>query len=272
MAQQAELTKIAEGREAEIYAWPGGSVLRLLRNPHARQQAEREAAAMAALRSSHGPVPAVHGLTTVWDRPGIILERLEGFDLLGRLLQRPWGAFAIGRTMAEVQAQLHAATAPESLLVLKDRLRGRIATSSRVPERLREPVLALLAGLPEGRSICHGDFHPGNILLTTTGPVVIDWPNATSGDPLGDVARTLLLLQFGQPPTNTGLLWHVFGAVARRLLLHAYLHTYHRLRPIDPRLLRQWKIVLAAERLSEAIEAEAAPLTRLIERALIHSR
>jgi RIO-like serine/threonine protein kinase len=26
----------------------------------------------------------------------------------------------------------------------------------------------------------HGDLHPGNVMLTATGPLVIDWTNAAS--------------------------------------------------------------------------------------------
>jgi len=32
-----------------------------------------------------------------------------------------------------------------------------------------------IADLPTGLSTCHGDFHPGNVLLGKTGPMLIDW-------------------------------------------------------------------------------------------------
>jgi aminoglycoside phosphotransferase (APT) family kinase protein len=34
----------------------------------------------------------------------------------------------------------------------------------------------------------HGDFHPGNVVLTQRGPVVIDWRNTTEGPP--DLSET----------------------------------------------------------------------------------
>ena len=39
-----DLEKIAEGREAEIFAWQDGSVLRLMRSADARQAVEWQAA------------------------------------------------------------------------------------------------------------------------------------------------------------------------------------------------------------------------------------
>lgn len=44
------------------------------------------------------------------------------------------------------------------------------------------------------------DFHPDNVLLAARGPVIIDWPDATRGQPLADVARTSLLLRLGGLP------------------------------------------------------------------------
>jgi hypothetical protein len=43
--------KIAEGREADIFAWDAGTVLRLYRDPAAGPLADREMAALAAVRS-----------------------------------------------------------------------------------------------------------------------------------------------------------------------------------------------------------------------------
>ena len=67
------LVKIAEGREAEIFAWQDGSVLRLLRNPNAQRQVDWEAAAMRAAADAGVRVPAVRELTTVDGRPGLVM-------------------------------------------------------------------------------------------------------------------------------------------------------------------------------------------------------
>src|SRR5215472_10876517 len=43
--------------------------------------------------------------------------------------------------------------------------------------------------------LCHGDFHPINVLGEISRPVVIDWPDACGGDPAADVCRSYLLLR-----------------------------------------------------------------------------
>lgn len=43
------------------------------------------------------------------------------------------------------------------------------------------------------RCLLHMDFHPGNVILSARGPVVIDWAIARAGEPALDVAMTWVL-------------------------------------------------------------------------------
>ena len=53
------LTKIAEGREAELFLLPDGRVLRLMRRgmPHADERVQLEATALAAAAQAGAPAP-----------------------------------------------------------------------------------------------------------------------------------------------------------------------------------------------------------------------
>ena len=65
---------------------------------------------------------------------------------------------------------------------------------------------------PEGDRLVHLDLHPGNVLLARRGPVVIDWTNASGGDPALDVALTWVICA-----TSGGLAGRVF---TQRFLRH----------------------------------------------------
>jgi len=72
-------------------------------------------------------------------------------------------------------------------------------------------VLHHLAQLPIANTVCHGDFHPDNIMLTPTGPIVIDWIDATQGHPAADITAWLLPntaahISEGLPPAYTDIL------------------------------------------------------------------
>jgi aminoglycoside phosphotransferase (APT) family kinase protein len=49
-------------------------------------------------------------------------------------------------------------------------------------------------------SLVHFDLHPDNVLMSPSGPVVIDWTNAHAGSPDADVAMTWIILE-----TSAGL-------------------------------------------------------------------
>ena len=49
-------------------------------------------------------------------------------------------------------------------------------------------------GMKRHTKICHGDFHPSNVIITPEGkPYILDWSHATQGNASADVARTYLL-------------------------------------------------------------------------------
>ena len=263
--QRQELQKIAEGREAEIFAWEDGTILRLMRDPQAQQQNERQAAAIESARSLGVRVPAIYGSKTVMGRPGLIMERIDGPDLLTLIGKRPWTIFRIGRISGEIHAQMHSVAAPSVVPPLKATLKKRIESLDRLPERLGRFALDTLEGLPDGDSLCHGDFHPANILMAGENPVVIDWTNATRGDPTADVARTVITLRLGETPPGTSSALRLLALVGRRILVGLYLRSYRRRRTLDMSLLSRWEIPVAAGRLADGIEEEAPSLIALLE-------
>ena len=265
--QGQELQKIAEGREAEMFAWEEGTILRLLRDPGAQQRNEWQAAAIEAAASSGVRVPAVYGSKTVMGRPGLIMERIEGTDLLTLIGRRPWTVFRAGRISGEAHAKLHEAKAPETIPELKTRLRALIQSVGVLPNRLAEFTLAVLDGLPDGDRLCHGDFHPGNIMMAGATPVLIDWTGAMRGDPAADVARTRLLLRIGEPPPGTSAALRVMSRFGRSILISLYLRSYRRRRPLDMTAVERWEIPVAAARLGDGIKEETPGLISMLEKA-----
>lgn len=256
-----DLKKIAEGAEAEIFAWNGGNVLRLFRTGREDGTLAHEEAAMRAGRAALPLVPAIVGRVDVDGRPGLVMERVDGPDLITLLSRKPWLMWRAGTISGDVHAQLHDVVAPPSLASLHDRGRLRLA-SPLVPEHARLAALREIESLPDGDRLLHGDFHPGNILMSACGPVVIDWPNTTRGDPHADVARTLMMVRGGVLPPGTPLVARLGAALARKMIVPSYLRAYRRRHQLDPELLRRWTIVNLAIRFAENLPGERESLLR----------
>lgn len=256
-----ELKRIGGGREAEVFEWGHGLVLRLARDPSRGAFVEREAQALKAAHRAGAPVPAVHGRVVADGRPGMVMDRLDGVDLLVRMGSRPWLVWSVARTLGNLHALLHEVTAPHELPPLREEI-GRRLGSELVPAEVREAALALLERLPDGDSLCHGDFHPANLLPGPDGYCVVDWTNGSRGDPAADVARTRLLLSGGEVPPDAPMLVRRLDGIGRRLVMAGYLRSYRRVRALDLALVHRWEPVCAAARLAEGIEGERAKLLR----------
>jgi aminoglycoside phosphotransferase (APT) family kinase protein len=268
-AAAPELKKIAEGREAELFAWEAGTVLRLFRDARGAESIENERVAMEAVRAIVPLVPAVLGVTEVMGRPGIIMERVDGPDLLSVIAKKPWTVWRAGRIAGEVHAQLHGVVAPPSIPSLRERGQRNLPTSPLVPPHIAAWALREREAMPDGDRLLHGDFHPGNVLMSARGPVVIDWPNVTRGNADADVGRSLLILRLGEPPPGSPLVIRLGARVARSVLRTSYLRAYRRVREVDLAAVLHWETLRAADRLMDNIAAEREALLAIIETAMV---
>jgi aminoglycoside phosphotransferase (APT) family kinase protein len=107
-------------------------------------------------------VPLVRPAQDGSSRTDLVLERLDGPTMAGALAAGLVTPRQAGAMLARLLTGLHA-----------------------VPARR--------AGGP-GRSILHLDLHPENIILTSGGPRVIDWANASEGCPGLDWAMSAVIL------------------------------------------------------------------------------
>jgi aminoglycoside phosphotransferase (APT) family kinase protein len=260
-----EPTLLAEGREAEVFLRPDGTVLKLLRDPAWASRAEREAAALRTLRDHGHAAPAVVDVVTVDGRPGLVLERIEGDNLLALLGHRPQSVLAVARATAVVHLAMHDCPAPGGLPDLHDEVHRRLDVADLLAPAADGAVRRMLDGLPRGDRLCHGDLHPGNILGSLAAPAVIDWGDATRGDPVGDVARTVVLHRFAALPPGSPSSLRALAGVGRRLLVGRYLATYRRSRPVGRDALDRWIVVRAAARLGDPVPDEHPHLLRFVQ-------
>jgi hypothetical protein len=157
---------LGAGRSADVYAIGPGRVLRRYRVPI---DVAAEARLMRYLFASGYPVPEVHDA----DGRDLVLERLDGADMLNDLGRRPWLVARHARTLADLHDRLHQIAAPADLPAIA-------GPGSGAPS--------------QGRVVLHMDLHPANVMLTSRGPVVIDWVGARAGAAGTDVAIAYLIM------------------------------------------------------------------------------
>jgi Ser/Thr protein kinase RdoA (MazF antagonist) len=256
---------VAQGRTAEIYVWDSSHILKLYHEWCPEDWAEYEGRVARAIHNAGIPSPAVAGLVEVEGRRGLVYERIEGISMLQDMNARPWRMLNHARSLADLQIRIHRQSI-EGLPSYRDRLRFDILHASALREGLREKALAMLDALPGGQSICHGDYHPGNVLLTGNGPIVIDWMTACSGSPWADVARSSLILQVGARAAGRQV--HPVIRLFIKLFHRLYLQRYLALASSPRTEVERWMPVIAAARLNENIIPERDALIKMIEEDL----
>jgi len=258
---------VGQGREAEIFEWGDGAVLRLMRDPAGGERAAQQVEAMRAALEAGAPVPAARELIEVDGRPGIVMDRVDGPALMDALARRPWTLFSVARTLGELHAKLGTIEAPADLLEQRAFLRMKIsgAVGGALPDPLASWALEVLDGLPDGDRLCHGEYHVSNVLATPSGGVVIDWTNVTRGHPTGDFARSVLLTAMGEAPPGTPRIITMLRRSLQGVFNGAYQRAYRRGLAVDDGSLERWKIAHVAARFFEGIESEYQALTRYLE-------
>jgi aminoglycoside phosphotransferase (APT) family kinase protein len=252
---------IGRGRTAEVFAWGQDQVLKLYLAECPPAWVDYEHKIARLVQGAGLPAPAVGELVEIDGRRGLVYQRISGPSMLTALRAKPWQVLRYGRLMAEMHAAMHACPAPD-LPAGRDKLMQAINTSPRLDDRAREAAIAALERLPDGAALCHGDFHPDNIVMSPRGPVVLDWVTSARAHPLADVARTSLMLRLGEPPPGMPGRWLI--NLIRGAFHAAYLGRYRSLRSVAQADVDAWLLPTAAARTNEDIPPERQNLQALI--------
>jgi len=180
------------------------------------------------------PVPKVYDA----DGSDLVMERLDGRDMLVDLARRPWRAPRHARLLADMHNRLHQIPAPPGF---------------------GEP-------LGPGDTVLHLDLHPGNIMLTSRGPVVIDWSNRAVGPAGADVALAYLIMACSEVDDLPMMIRPIVGSVRATVVRHflrgvqddpvPYIAVAARYRMVD-RNVRPAEVEWLARKAAEAERAAA---------------
>jgi len=260
---------IARGRTAEIFLWKDNQVLKLFLDWCPAHWIEEEVRGTQAAYETGLPVPAVERMVEVEGRLGIVFERIDGSSMLGLVGSKPWKLFRLARVLAELHAEMHSREVPE-LPSQRRSLKRAIQREDVLPVNTKEVVLKALEQLPDGSALCHGDFHPENIIMSSRGPIIIDWMAAKQGNPLADVARTWLLNRLGYLKAGIPERWLINPM---RALFHSiYLRRYLQIRPGSRKQITAWLLPVAAARVAENIPEEKQRFLAFVEAKLKSQR
>ncbi|WP_226536712.1 aminoglycoside phosphotransferase family protein [Fictibacillus halophilus] len=259
---------IGEGSTAKVIVMDDRTVAKQFFDRVSHSSIDNEYLKSKAVMHSGLPVPAVLKKMIHNGQTALLYERINGSPLTQKLSKQPWTAIHLINQMANLQVLMHDKEIfglPQQV----DIMQQKITLVNELSEAEKCFIAEHLSKLSTGKSLCHGDFHPDNILLCDRGPVIIDWADASEGNRLADLARTLVILNYGG--MHSGMKPFKLNAVlyVRNLLAHKYLRSYRRSFHFSLDSLKEWMLPVTAARLSENLpDQEKERLVMLVKQHL----
>lgn len=182
---------IASGNSAQVYLCEG-KIVKVFRDHLANTEAEYEANKQKAAYSLGLPVPQILDVNHINDKQAIVMEYVNG-TTLGDLIEQDASQTEFYMNLSvDIQIEMHSkqVTCLESM---RDKLTRQLNNVKLLNEPCRAKLIKLLNSLPIGNKLCHGDYHVFNLIKTQNKLVIIDWVDATSGNPCADAYRSYLL-------------------------------------------------------------------------------
>ena len=266
--------KLAEGACAEIFAW-GDDATQIVKvaKPNTNLFALQRELRHCHIAWDLGlPVPRPFELVETDGRHGIVLERVLGRSILQRFVARaltPDDDCLMARTTARLLHRIHGQTSdgvPEQYGSLERDIRR----SEHLVDAEKNAVMALLDALPRKRQLCHGDPNPGNFLLRGDEVVVVDWNNATLGNPEADLAEYVLMLRYASLPVGTPEAVANLFETSRESSIRLFVDEYERLSGVGFAEIEAWIAPIAARKLAVdgITEAERDQLVTEVRRSI----
>lgn len=180
---------IGRGNTAEVMEMDNQKVCKLFYEGYPYSAVEREYNNAKLMQTMNLPIPKVYEIVNWEKRIGIVYDRLHGQSIMEKLFQGEDVDFLLNQ-ITDLHKEILRCHTSEGMSY-KEFLYLCI-------EKRKELNLDLyneIAGLPEGDYLCHGDYHPGNIWMSTSGKVLaIDFMNVCHGSWQYDVARSYVLI------------------------------------------------------------------------------
>lgn len=263
----SEFKLIAQGNTAEVYLYDNNKILKLFRENLPSEPIIAEYEKVKSIQLKLHNVPKVYEIIRYRGRYGIIYEKIIGTDMINNMLRNIFNVKRYSKLLARIHFELHT-TELELNSSVKSKLSMEINSVSILSEEEKGRITHYLQNLPDGNALLHFDFHPGNIIMQSNEPIIIDWMTACTGNPNADVTRTYLLLQYGELQHAN---WFVkkLAHFFERYIGKIYISEYKHLSGISDEDIEQWLLPAAAARLMEWIsDNEKEQLLRLIRKEL----
>lgn len=187
-----KLDRVLAVRNNKTIYRDGDDCVKVFGDDFAKDDVLAEALNQARVEHTGLNIPKIKAVTMIDGKWAIVSEYIKGKTLDRLMEENPDKKHEYMEMFVDLQIKVQSCTCP-LLPKLKDKMSRKISQAD-LDATTRYDLHTRLEGMPKHNKLCHGDFNPGNIIITDDGtPYILDWSHATQGNASADVARTYLL-------------------------------------------------------------------------------
>ena len=229
---------VAKGNTAEIYLLDG-KIVKLFYSKYNNNEAEYEANNQRIARACGLSVPQVFDVIKVNRQQAIVMEYIEG-NSIGELVKENENLanYHLSNSV-DIQIDIHSKTI-SGIENMKDKFTSQIQRADLLCDTEKIKIGNYLEELPLGNKLCHGDYHVFNVLVSEKDTFIIDWADASVGNPCADACRSYIL--YSEYSVD---------------FANRYIEIYCEKSGISSDEILCWTPVISSARLSEDIPAKA---------------
>lgn len=196
------LEKIASGATADVFVLDETKVIKVFYEKIDNTLIENEFKVNKLVQSYGIRAPNAYELVNYGNQKGVVFQRLNNFTLKEEISKNLINYAEYASFLAREHIKINDVS--DHLFGLSDQKKSYVKyinSRTSIDENCKNKLIERLNSFPENDKVCHGDFHPGNILYDDNEAFVIDWLGATRGNPFADAAGSYLIMKI----TGAGL-------------------------------------------------------------------
>ena len=184
---------IAKGVNKVSYR-DGNVRIKIFENDFKKSDILNEALNQARVEETGLRIPKLLEVRKTDGKWSILTEYVEGATLQSLMEESPEQVKSYMEQFVLLQREIQSKRSP-LLTKLKDKMNRKISQSG-LNATTRYDLHTRLNAMPDHIKVCHGDYHPNNVIVDKDGRLfVVDWAHATQGNGSADAARTYLLFK-----------------------------------------------------------------------------
>ena len=218
--------------EKKLYYREGNKFIKQFDESYSKASVFNEVLNHTRIEETGLNIPKIFEVSTIDGRLAVKMEYIEGETLESLINKYPEKRAEYLKKFIEIQMDIHSKRSP-LLTKFKDKMTNSIMCSE-LGASTRYDMCIRLQSMPMHNHVCHGDYNPSNVIITSSGvPYIIDWAHASQGNATADAAKSYLILCVSE----------------KRDLAEEYINMYCEITGTPTEYVNEWLPLIAAAQL-----------------------